>query len=201
MSEEQTTLAERWARTGRLKKTLPELGEEVTVRRLSKEALIMSPRLPGSLTSRITAYIKTLDGMPAPETDERGNPKPIPLWELPTEQLLQMPDVVNAILIHTLESPRAVLDGADRKKNQINVEDIPDVDRLFLFAGAMADWPEMPVETEGGAVTIEDLGSFHSGRAGGDVDTDSAGVEGEAIATAGNSIWARATLQGQACCT
>jgi len=159
-----STQAERWAQAGRLRQTLPELGEEVTVRRLSKEALLMSPRLPGSLTTRVAAYFRSLEGVNAP-TEEGG------LQDISVEQLSQMPDVVNAVLIHTLESPRAVLEGADPKKNQINVEDIPDVDRMFLFAGAMADWPEMPVETEGGAVNIEDLASFHLGGPGGESDS------------------------------
>lgn len=177
-NEPQTTLAERWAKAGRLKKMLPELQEEVTVRRLSKEALIMSPRLPGSLTTKVVKYFRELEGLADGDTSDPT------LQSVSIEQLARMPEVVNAVLIHTLESPRAVLEGADPKKNQINVADIPDLDRMFLFAGAMADWPEMPVATEGGEVSINDLASFHPGRPGGDADSGGAGVGDEGVGAA-----------------
>lgn len=151
------TLAERWARAGRMKKLLPELGEEVTVRRMQKEALLVSPRLPGSITAKVAAYFR--------EMEESGHVadgavKDVKLTEVPIEQLMRMPHVVNAVLIHTLEDPRAVVEGADLSKNEINVTDIPDADRSFLFAGAISDWPEIPVLTEGGAVKLEGLASF-----------------------------------------
>jgi hypothetical protein len=158
------TLAERWAMAGRLKVTLPELGEEVTVRRLQKEALLLSPRLPGALTARVATYFRTLE-----EGAENYEPKSFA--DIPVEMLQAMPDVVDAVLIHTLEEPRCLLEGADPSKNEINVSAIPDRDRSFLFNGAMTDWPQMPVRTEGGEVKLEDLASFHSGGQSGEPDS------------------------------
>jgi hypothetical protein len=171
MNETEKTTAELWGEAGRLEVSPPELskvGKTVFVKRLSVEALLISPRLPGPLLTKVLEHFKSLDGLGDGSAMLR-------LADLPVRQAAQMPDVVNAVLIHTLDGPFAVLEGADPSKNQINVARIPDADRQFLFTGAMSDWPEMAVRTEGGAVSIEDLASFPAGGAG---NPDAAGGEG-----------------------
>jgi hypothetical protein len=159
-TQEKRSAADLWGEIGRLKVHPPMLsaaGQHAWVRRMDIEALLMSPRLPGPLLEKVINYFKELDSSEGETGKER---MPFSLKTLPVKQAAQMPDVVNAVLIHTLDGPFGVIGDADPSKNQVDVTRMPDKDRMFLFEGAMSNWPELPVKTEGGEVRLTDLAEF-----------------------------------------
>jgi hypothetical protein len=173
----EKTTAEVWGECARLEVHPPELakaGRSCFVKRIDVRGLLVSPHLPGPLLTAVIQYFQDLD--------ESGiDTVAGSLSKLPVEQAAKMPDVVNAVLIHSLDGPFGVLDNPDPKKNQVDVRRMPDADRMFLFTGAMNDWPELPVQTKGGEVALDDLKEFPViGQ--GDADTSGGeGVQGQGV--------------------
>lgn len=175
---QQKTTAEVWGECARLEVHPPELakaGRSCFVKRMDVQGLLMSPRLPGPLLTAVIQLFKELDNSDLAPTAA------LSLATLPVEEAAQMPELVNAVLIHTLDGPFGVFDNPDPAKNQVDVRRLPDKDRMFLFTGAMSDWPELPVQTEGGEVSIEALKEFP---VVGEGNADASGgerVSGEAV--------------------
>ena len=122
-------------------------GEMVTIRRVPKEALLTCGHVPAPLMEKVIKAYKVAD-------EQFGDGQPS------LEQLLAMPDIVDATLIACLVEPRAV--AGEPGEDEINVRDIPAEDRVFLFTEAQKSFPQIPVQTEGGETTLQALTDFHS---------------------------------------
>ena len=123
-------------------------GETVTVARVPKEALLTCGHVPAPLMEVVIKAYRMLD-------ERSADAQPT------TEQLLAMPEIVDATLIAALRynNPRAVM-GAAKDETEIDVRDIPAEDRTFIFTEAQKSFPQIPVQTEGGETSMEALAKF-----------------------------------------
>jgi hypothetical protein len=122
-------------------------GEEVEIRRTSIYALVMTGRIPEALSGAVLDLAGSKsDGL----TPDKVSP----------DTLQSLPKVIDALLVASVISPQVVLDGADEEKDEINVRDVPDSDRMFLFSEIIANSPNLPVEMKGGEASMSSLTSF-----------------------------------------
>lgn len=135
-------------------------GEVVELRRLSKEMLLMSGRLPAVLVERVIEALQAM-GKLAEGGEESAS---LNLTDPGSaEKVKAMPALVDAYLIAGVARPRVVYDGADESKGEINVHDIPDADRLAIFHELANGSPSVPVKTDEGEVTHEAIANFPAG--------------------------------------
>lgn len=120
-------------------------GNRVLLRRIDKEALLMTGRVPQALAMRVLdtfSEIKGADAMKAvSDADARNN-------------IGNLPALVNATLIAGIVEPRVVLENANPANNEINVSQIPDGDRLDIYRELSANSPGQTVATEAGEVAL-----------------------------------------------
>lgn len=148
-------------------------GQVVTVARVPKETLLTCGHVPSPLMEVVIKAYKALD-------EQVGNGQPTP------EQLLAMPEIVDATLIAALRynNPRAVM-GEPTNEDEINVRDIPAEDRVDIFMEAQKSFPQIPVETKGGETSLEALSQFPAEAGITDALLDSAGSESNAQSISG----------------
>jgi hypothetical protein len=132
----------------------------------------MSARLPFALRTKVISTMRAMSGGIAEMSDEK---------------LAEMPEVVNAVIVNSVESPTVVLEGADEEKNEINVADIPDEDRLYIFTAAMDMDAEtsLPVAMAEGEVSHEAVATFRDDGRGSVVGGDGEDVRAETEQLAG----------------
>lgn len=165
--------ASEWKKKSRNLTTCPS-GAVVVIRRISLATLAMSGRVPEVLLGSFLEGIKALDELQGNKNKEDITPS----------QLAKSTPVMDAVIIAALESPRVVLDNP--QDDEICVRDIPDEDRLFIFNQALKGSPSVPVEMEGGEVSVDDLQTFREDGEFLSTGEDGEGVQSEAVAAIGN---------------
>ena len=133
-------------------------GATVKQRRVPREALLTCGRLPQPLMEKVIESYKIVDEASESQSEAERD-------HAAKQQLLKSPDVVDAMIIASVDcDPRVVWSGAREELNEINIRDIPDEDRIHLFHNAEAAMPDLPVQTESGEVPLSSIDSFRPER-------------------------------------
>lgn len=147
MSEQITSAAE-WRKEATEIVTCPS-GAKIELRRISKDTLIISRRLPSTLLAQV---VRALDG-----ADSLGGGA-----QLTDQQIADVPALADAVIIHAVKRPRVVLENAG--EGEMNLDDIPEQDRFFIYHRVLFGSPQVPVALEnGGETTIENVAEFPDG--------------------------------------
>lgn len=148
-------------------------GAVVIIRRVSLVTLLTTGRVPEALVSGYLDGIKALDAIKKVESG------------VDLSQIQKAQPVIDAVLAAALVKPRVVIGEASEE--EINVRDIPDEDRMFLFNHAITGSPSIPVQmSDGSEASVEALTSFReNGKLQGG-SRDGEGVRAEAVTTNGD---------------